>query len=271
MSLTKLGCTPLDRGESGVLKTLENIQARGLHSVGTYASLEDSQKILILEKNDINMAVLAYTYGTNGIPIPEGKGYLVSLINEPKIIEDISKARQQGADVITVVLHFGIEYQREPNAEQKQLVNDLINAGADIVLGSHPHVVQPYQWFDLAETSGKSRKAVAIYSMGNFVSNQRGNYKDLGVIFQVKLRKTFPEGTTEITDIQALPTWVHRYSANGTYQFQVLPLQITLATKTDPLLSSLDYLQLQTYLEQMNRHLTSLTPPEMLVSPAPQN
>jgi poly-gamma-glutamate synthesis protein (capsule biosynthesis protein) len=261
----------LDRGEAGVLNTLENIRARGLSPVGTYASVEDSEKILVLAKNEINLAILSYTYGTNGNPIPAGKNYLVSLIDESKIIQDIQKAKQQGADVVTVVLHFGIEYQRQPNAEQKQLVADLVKAGADIILGSHPHVVQPYEVFAATGATGRPRKAVAIYSMGNFISNQRGNYRDLGVIFQVKLRKKFPEKTVEITDIQATPTWVHRYLSNGKYQFRVLPLQATLAAKNDPLLTPQDYAQLQTYLDEMNSHLTSLVAAQTAANSAAQN
>jgi poly-gamma-glutamate capsule biosynthesis protein CapA/YwtB (metallophosphatase superfamily) len=250
----------LDRGEIGLRQTLENIQKRGLYPVGTHAALEDAPKILILEKNEIKMAILAYSYGTNGIPLPAGKDYLVSLINEPQMIQDISRARAQGADIVTVALHFGIEYQRQPNAAQKRLVENLVKAGADIVLGSHPHVVQPYEIFELPGASGKPRKAAVIYSMGNFISNQRGNYKDLGVIFQVTLSKKFPEATTEITNVQASPTWVHRYVSGSKYQFQVLPLQAVITAKNNPLLSSQDYSQMQIYLDQMNIHLNSLAP-----------
>lgn len=258
----------LDRGEAGVLQTLANIQKRELNPVGTAASPEEAQKILVLEKKQIKMAILAYTYGTNGIPIPVGKDYLVSLINEPKMVQDILRAKQS-ADVVTVVLHFGSEYQRQPNAEQKRLVESLVKTGADIVLGSHPHVVQPYEVFELTDELGKPRKAVAIYSMGNFISNQRGNYKDLGVIFRVKLSKQFPAATTTITEIQISPTWVHRYSAGGKYQFRVLPLFPLLTAQDDPLLSPQEYPQLQADLEQMNSYLKSLssTPKSLDLAP----
>lgn len=261
--LTTANNHSLDRGAQGVVTTLENIRARGLQPVGTHATAAEAERILILEKQQIKMAILAYTYGTNGIPIPPGRDYLVALINEAKIIADIAKAKQQGADLVTVMLHFGTEYQRQPNPEQQQLVANLIKAGADIILGSHPHVVQPYEVLELTGASG-SRKGAVIYSMGNFISNQRGQTKDLGVIFQVKVRKNFPEQTVEITDIKALPTWVHRYTASGSYQFRVLPLQAALAAhlaaQSDPLLTPSDYAQMQADLEAMNRHLTSLFP-----------
>ncbi|MGB3509994.1 MAG: CapA family protein [Microcoleaceae cyanobacterium] len=252
----------LDRREKGVLKTLENVRDRGLAPVGTAASLEESEQILMLQKNEINMAFLAYTYGTNGIPIPQGKDYLVNLINEEKIIQDITKAKDKGADIVTVALHFGAEYQRQPNTQQKQLVASLINAGADIILGSHPHVVQPYQIFKIAGKNGETREAVAIYSMGNFISNQNKKYTDLGVIFKVNIQKNFPEETMEIDTVEALPTWVHRYRQNGKRKFRVLPIEQVITTKNDPLLQSRDYSLLEQYLTQMNSHLNSLNIPE---------
>ncbi|NEP80730.1 MAG: CapA family protein, partial [Okeania sp. SIO3B3] len=233
--LTTANNHSLDRREKGLLKTLENLRDRDIYPVGTAASLVESQQILIVEKNEILMAFLAYTYGTNGIPIPKGKDYLVNLIDEQKIIQDITRAREKGADIVTVSLHFGAEYQRLPNTKQKQLVESLVNGGADIILGSHPHVVQPYKIFKITEENGDTRQAVAIYSMGNFISNQTRKYTDLGVIFQVNIRKNFPEETIEISDVEALPTWVHRYRKNGKLKFRVLPLEEVVNAKNDSL------------------------------------
>ncbi|NEO55571.1 MAG: CapA family protein [Okeania sp. SIO3B5] len=256
--LTTANNHSLDRREKGLLKTLENLRDREIYPVGTAASLAESQEILIVEKNEILMAFLAYTYGTNGIPIPQGKDYLVNLIDEQKIIQDITRAREKGADIVTVSLHFGAEYQRLPNTEQKQLVESLVNGGADIILGSHPHVVQPYKIFNVPSESGDTRQAVAIYSMGNFISNQTKKYTKLGVIFQVNIQKNFPEETIEISGVEALPTWVHRYRKNGKLNFRVLPLEEVVNTKNDSLLKSRDYLLLEKYLTQMNSHINSL-------------
>ncbi|MGK7919616.1 MAG: CapA family protein [Trichodesmium sp.] len=253
--LTTANNHSLDRREKGVLKTLENLRDRDIYPVGTAASLAESQEILMVEKNEILMAFLAYTYGTNGIPIPKGKDYLVNLIDEQKIIQDISKARQQGADIVTVSLHFGAEYQRLPNAQQKELVESLVNGGADIILGSHPHVVQPYKIFKITEENGENRQAVAIYSMGNFISNQTRKYTDLGVIFQVNIQKSFPEERIEISAVEALTTWVHRYRKNGKLNFRVLSLEEVVNAQNDPLLKSKDYSLLEKYLTQMNSHI----------------
>lgn len=256
--LTTANNHALDRGEKGVIRTIANLRDRQIAFTGTSASATQASKPLISTKNNISLAILAYTYGTNGIPIPKGKDYLVSLIDEKKIVKDIAKARKQGADIIAISLHFGDEYQRQPNPQQKQLVENLLKAGADIILGSHPHVVQPYKIFKFPGKNGKTRKAVAIYSMGNFISGQMKDYTDLGVIFQVTIRKKFPEKTAEITGIKALPTWVHRYTLNNQLKYRVLPLEQTVTQKKDALLATSQYPVLSGYLQEINKHLDSL-------------
>ncbi|MEG4623984.1 CapA family protein [Microcoleus sp. w1-18aA5] len=260
--LTTANNHALDRGEKGVIRTIANLSDRKIASTGTATSTAEASRTLISTKNNISLAKLAYTYGTNGIPIPKGKDYLVSLIDEKKIVKDIAKARKQGADIIAISLHFGDEYQRQPNTQQKQLVENLLKAGADIILGSHPHVVQPYKIFKFPGKNGKTRKAVAIYSMGNFISGQNRKYTDLGVILQVNIRKKFPEKTTEITEVKTHPTWVHRYSLNNKFNYRVLPLAKTVTGKKDPLLATSQYPILSKYLQDMNNHLNSLNKPQ---------
>lgn len=256
--LTTANNHALDRGETGAIRTIANLSDRQIASTGTAGSAAEGDRPLISTKNNISLAILAYTYGTNGIPIPKGKDYLVSLIDEKKIVKDIAKARKKGADVVAISLHFGEEYQRQPNTQQKQLVKNLLQAGADIILGSHPHVVQPYKIFNFPGKNGKIRKAVAIYSMGNFISGQTKDYTDLGVIFQVNIRKKNPEKTTEITGIKTIPTWVHSYSQNNQVKYRVLPLEKTVTQKKDALLATSQYPVLETYLQKMNKHLNTL-------------
>jgi poly-gamma-glutamate capsule biosynthesis protein CapA/YwtB (metallophosphatase superfamily) len=248
--LTTANNHALDRGQIGVMRTIANLGDRKFASTGTAKSKAAGDRILIITKNNISLAMLAYSYGTNGIPIPKGKDYLVSLIDEKKIVKDIAKARKQGADIIAISLHFGDEYQR--------LVENLLKAGADIILGSHPHVVQPYKIFKFPGKNGKTRKAVAIYSMGNFISGQTQKYTDLGVILQVNIRKNFPEKTTEITSIKTIPTWVQRYTLNNQTKYRVLPLETTVTQKKDTLLTTSEYPVLKAYLQEMNNHLNSL-------------
>lgn len=248
----------LDKGEKGLLNTLELLKELGFQSVGTAASQLEADTPVIAERNGIKMGLLAYTYGTNGIPIPEGKPYLVSLIDEEIIKADIQLLRDSGADVVTVALHFGNEYQTTPTEEQKRLARALVAAGADIIAGSHPHVIQPYEVIETTDANGQSKKALIIYSMGNFISNQRGDSKDYGVIFKVGIRKNVTERTTTLTDVEAIPTWVHRYQPDRYYRYRVLPVEETLSAMNDELLTESAYEQMRQDFNMLLQRLESL-------------
>ncbi|WP_168119085.1 CapA family protein [Paenibacillus sp. HB172176] len=248
----------MDKGAQGALNTLDNLRGLGFLTVGTHQSAEDRDKLVLSEKNGIKMGLLAYTYGTNGIPIGEDKPYLVDLIDEEKIKSDIERLKEAGADLVTVSLHFGIEYQTMPSDEQKRLARSLVAAGADIIAGSHPHVIQPYEVVDTVDEKGEPKKALIIYSMGNFLSNQRGNSKDYGVIFKVRIRKNLTEGLTELADIEAIPTWVHRYKPDKNYRYRILPVEKTLAEQSDPLLGQADYAALEQNYTMLEDRLQAL-------------
>lgn len=244
----------MDQGEQGLLRTLENLKALELQTTGTFATQEEANSLLLSEKNGIVMGLLAYTYGTNGIILPEDKPYLVSLIDVQKMIADIKRIREAGADLVTIALHFGTEYQTVPNDEQKRLARSLIAAGADIIAGSHPHVVQPYEVVESFDDDGHAKKGLIIYSMGNFISNQRGDTKDYGVIFKVNVRKNMTDGTIDLTEFEAIPTWVHRYKPDRSYRYRILPVEETIAASSDTLLTQADYDTLQRdYLLLRNR------------------
>lgn len=248
----------LDRKEQGVVRTLEALEAQGLLFKGTARSQAEADQAVIMEKNEIRMGFLAYTYGTNGVSIPADKPYLVSLIDEDKIIEDIKRLQAAGADFITVALHFGIEYQFTPSEEQQQLAHKLIDAGADIIAGSHPHVVQPYELVDTTYEDGTARQGVILYSMGNFISNQRGDFKEFGVIFRIHVTKHHDSGHIELSDIEPIPTWVYKYKENGSYQYRILPLEQTLSERSQPGLSADDYNQLESSWQVLDRRLRSM-------------
>ncbi|WP_419873652.1 CapA family protein [Candidatus Pristimantibacillus sp. PTI5] len=248
----------LDQGESGILRTIENLKALDIPFKGTASTQEEADSMVLSKKNGIVMGLLAYTYGTNGIAAPEGKPYLVSLIDEEKIKADIVRLRDAGADFITVSLHFGTEYQIAPNDEQKRLARSLVAAGADIIAGSHPHVVQPYEVVDTTDENGHAKKGLIIYSMGNFISNQRGDSKDYGVIFKVNVRKNMTDGSVDFTEIESIPTWVHRYKPDHAYRYRVLPVEDTIAASNDALLTKADYEVLKKNYNMLRNRLDSL-------------
>ncbi|WP_017753905.1 CapA family protein [Calidifontibacillus oryziterrae] len=205
----------LDRGEIAIQNAINYWNKLGVAYVGSYKSEADKEEIRILDANDITFSFLAYTYGTNGIPIPTGKDYLVNLINLEAMKKEIERSKQL-SDVTVVSIHFGNEYQRMPSDDQKNIVKQLVDAGADIILGHHPHVLQPVEWIE-KENGGK---AFVIYSLGNFISGQRHPYREIGGIVQLTVEKTgFADNyTIEIKNPTFLPTYVVNR------KFTVIPL-----------------------------------------------
>ena len=203
----------MDRGAQGIAMSLAKLQALGFDTKGTARSKAEADKLTIVTHNGISMGLLAYTYGTNGIPLPKEKPYAVSLIDEQAMIRDIGRLKEAGADFITVASISAPNTRRQPNDDQKQLARKLVAAGADIIAGSHPHVVQPYEIAEMTNPDGSVRKGLIIYSMGNFISNQRGDTKDYGVIYKVRIHKE--HGLTTIGEVKPIPTWVHRTSVKG--------------------------------------------------------
>lgn len=251
----------MDRGIPGVVRTLENIRKSGLVPVGTAVDADDAQRLTIVERDGIRMGFLAYTYGTNGIPVPEDKAFAVNLIDSKKIVANIASLRRAGADVITVSLHFGLEYRRMPSKQQVQLAHKLIASGADIVLGSHPHVVQPLERVSIPASEsadGNAHTGVVIYSLGNFISNQTGDWKDVGLILKVNIGKTeFADGTSviELGQVETIPTWVHIESIRKQRHYTIIPLEQALRTRNDPKLTPKDYTAMQRMQDGMKKHL----------------
>ena len=156
----------MDRGEKAVLNSCEYWKSKeDVLAVGSYCSKEDSEAIQIREKNGIKYTLLAYTYGTNGISVPQGKEYLVNLYSDEKAKSDIEKVRDK-VDLLIVSMHWGTEYQAEPTEEQKREAEYLSSLGVDIIIGTHPHIIEPITYIN---------NTLVIYSLGNFISAQSTN------------------------------------------------------------------------------------------------
>ena len=216
----------LDQGEKGILRTLQKMNNAKINHTGTYFSENDRDSIRILNVNNFKLAILNYSYGTNGVPVPKGKSYLISLINFTRIKNEISEAKENGAELVLVFFHFGEEYEREPNRFQRQVVDSTIKFGADLIIGSHPHVVQPVNYF-ITNHAALDTGFVA-YSLGNFISNQRWRFSDSGVILKMKLVKNLLSGKIKISNINFIPTWVFRGSIKDKKAHVILPVNIQM-------------------------------------------
>jgi poly-gamma-glutamate synthesis protein (capsule biosynthesis protein) len=174
--------------------------------------------------NSVKIAILAYTEHTNDVEIPKGKDFVVSLIDEEQIKNDIRKAREKNVDVVLVHFHYGPEYNREPSTYQKKIVKKTIELGADIIIGGHPHVIQPFDFFKTNDT--KLDTGFVAYSMGNFVSNQRWRYSDAGVILNIQITKNRYTDSLYISDVGYLPTWVFKGNTHKGREYVILPSKL---------------------------------------------
>ena len=211
----------IDQGIFGVDRTIEKMDELGLDHTGTYLTQNDRDSIRIYNINGIHLAVIAYSYGTNGVLIPSSKNYIINLIDFNLIEEDIKKAKNKGADIVLAFYHFGEEYKREPNIYQRDVIANTIKAGADIIIGSHPHVVQPINYF---KTNGGSLDTGFVaYSLGNFISNQRWRYSDAGVILNISISKDLKRDSVYLSDVSYIPTWVFKGNTESGNEYLILP------------------------------------------------
>jgi len=159
----------LDRRDKGLVRTCQMLDSLHIPHIGTYLDQsERTQRIpYIVNVKGIKIAFLDYTYGTNGIPI-QGD-VIVDFIDQQLIADDIALARERGAHAICVNLHWGIEYQLKPVASQRTLADWLVSQGVDLIIGGHPHVVEP---MEVRYSKEHDKNVLLVYSMGNFISNQ---------------------------------------------------------------------------------------------------
>lgn len=238
----------LDRGEVGILRTINELNKRSINYNGTYVSQSDRDSIRIFNIKGVTIAFLAYSYGTNGNPIPKGKSYLINLIDFEIIRRDIQSAKSKNPDIVLVHYHFGEEYQKEPNDYQKAVVDSTIKMGADIIIGGHPHVLQPVK-FIKSENSVFDSVFVA-YSLGNFISNQQWRYSDAGGILTLHISKNIYDKSTKISYIEFIPTWVFKGNTGSKNEYLILP---SIFSVND---SSINYLD-KSHLEKMKESVSN--------------
>ncbi|KUO62392.1 hypothetical protein APF79_07735 [bacterium BRH_c32] len=245
----------LDRGEFGLKNTNEKIITNNMIPIGSFEKGKDT--ISVFEKNGIKFSLLAYTYGTNGFKLKDNSKYSLNYIDTTKIKNDIAKARSKNAEICIVYFHFGEEYSRNPSLFQREIVKKSISYGADIILASHPHVIQPIELFK-SESSNLDSGFVA-YSLGNFYSNQKWRYSDAGIILNFELTKDQQTKKISLSKIDYIPTWVHKYSTPNKKEFVILPsnfkkyryLESIIISKSDSLLIEQSYLDTKSLLEKV--------------------
>ncbi len=178
-----------DGGLIGVQNTIKTLEKNGFYQTGTFIDSSHRAALypLIVYKGNFKLAFLNYTYGTNGIP--NHKPSVVNLIDEKAIKADIDAAKAHKPDAIITVVHWGDEYQLAENERQRALAQKMLTWGSTMVIGAHPHVVQPIKNYPLQEANGSTRNGLVVYSMGNFISAQTKTYTDIGLMVEIELEK----------------------------------------------------------------------------------
>ncbi len=244
----------MDRGVEGVINTNRNLAEAGLDYIGTHAAAEEKNSPFVKEIRGVRLGIMNYTEHTNGLPVPEDKPYLVNIYDPAQVREEIALLKDAGVNIIIACLHFGTEYGREPDEGQLEKVNFLFDAGVDVVLGNHVHVVQPVL-IKTVVSNGVEKEKIAAFSLGNFISNQRWRYSDSGLLVRLSITKDMDSGATSLTGYDLIPVWVDTYLENGRNKYRVLPVdQYVEAYEngTDPLLTEADYKRLKQVAEELD-------------------
>lgn len=206
----------LDVGSKGVMNSCAYwAKHDDILTAGSYCSKEDQQTIRTATKNNISYALLSYTESTNGIPVPKGQEYLVNVYSDELAKKQIEEIRDK-VDVLIVSMHWGEEYTHTPTNFEKEKAKYLASLGVDIIIGTHPHVVQPVEWID---------NTLVFYSLGNFISAQRQNEnynKMVGLMPSLTITKTVNESGTKIKIDNIQNELIYTYYKNFR-DFKVIP------------------------------------------------
>lgn len=227
----------------GITRTVEKVREAGLAALGTQLN-DEEPKYAVVDINGIRIGMVCYTYGysasngsfsLNGLAPIKDVGQVNYFMNNnldklyTQVQQQMDAMKAEGAEATMMFIHWGTEYQLTENATQQQIAQKLCDMGFDVIVGGHPHVVEPV---DLLEsTVDPDHKTVVIYSMGNAVSNQRTGisnqfptgYTEDGVLFTVTFEK-YSDGTVYVAQTDVMPTWVNMSSVNGKKEYNILPL-----------------------------------------------
>ena len=218
----------LDRGKKGLERTILMLDSLQLPYAGTYVDSEARSRRypLLVEKNGFRIALLAYTYATNGLsPVAPT---LVNYIDKEQMKEDILAARRMNPDVIIACMHWGVEYRSLPEKAEKELADWLIAQGVDHVIGSHPHVLQP---MEVRADTQVNDKHLVVYSLGNFISNMSKLHTDGGAMVKLELKKLW--GITRLEKCSYSLVWTSRPVLSGKKNYELYPSEYIMKPLKD--------------------------------------
>lgn len=217
----------LDYGYTGLCRTIDVLDNVGISHLGTYKTAEDQEEILIQNVKGLNIAFINYTYGTNGIPLPSGKDYCVNLIDKDLIKKQIGQAKSQNIDIIVACMHWGTEYRTTANSEQEELADFLFENGVDIIVGNHPHVLEPMEKRNITLPDGTEKEVFVVYALGNFTADQRDEITRDSAILNLNITKNL-DGKISIDRVNYVPIYMYRNSNAKIHKFKILDIEKTI-------------------------------------------
>ncbi len=238
-----------DRGKKGIISTINRLDSLGIPHTGTFPDLHqrDSLYPAIIEKNGFSLALLNYTYGTNGIKVSPPA--IVNYLDKTLITSDIEKAKSKNPDAVILFLHWGTEYDTIPSISQTELAEYFFSKGVDLIIGSHPHVMQKMIW---SKKSTDTKDRIVVYSLGNFVSNQRRPKTDGGAMVRIELENK--DDTTYVTNAGYYLTWVYTPIREYRKKFFILPCS-QFENSSDFFEKPADYLKMKSFIRSSRKFL----------------
>ena len=232
----------LDMGWAGLARTLDVVKAAGLDSIGTYASQAARDTPYVVDVGGIRLCFMSYTTITNGIGVPRDHPYAVALLDPAVVTADSARARAAGADLVIAIIHWGVEYERQPSKAIQQLSETLVrDCGVDAIIAGHPHVVQPI--VKVAVPDSPAGGKYVVYSMGNFMSGMSTRYSDGGIVVYLHIEKR--DGAAWVKDLQYLPVYMQRGVSGGRVNYRVLPDPPGVLPESDLSLAARDKAKLE--------------------------
>ena len=241
-----------DRNLKGVIRTLDVFDRYQIKHTGVFRNEEERNKNypLFIKEKGLKLAILNYSYSTNGIPTPSPA--IVNTIDTLQIKADLKKALDSIPDAVIVLMHWGVEYQREASPEQKKLADFLFRNGADAIIGSHPHVIQPMEIYQFTY-QGKQKNGLVIWSLGNFIANQRRHYANGGILAKFDIAKNVFTGKLIIDRISYIPFWV--YKQYNPTKYHILPVSLFENDTTTFIMHDSDKTTFKIFSNETRKHM----------------
>lgn len=211
----------------GLSRTIDVFDNVGISHLGTYKSAEEQENLLIKNVNGVKIAFINYTYGTNGIPVPSGKEYCINLIDKTLIKKQIEQAKKENVDMIVACMHWGTEYRTTANSEQEELADFLFENGVDIILGNHPHVLEPMEKKTITLEDGTEKEVFVVYALGNFTADQRDEITRDSAILNLTITKNV-DGKISIDKVDYIPIYMYKNVSASIHKFKILDIEQTI-------------------------------------------